>query len=95
MSKYISADKAIDALDKHCEVVCQYSKKQRAVMCGACPLGGAFDVIDDLPAADVQEVVRCKDCKHNPMHSFTGCPMAGIEKRKMTDYCSFGEREDG
>ena len=25
-------------------------------MCGACPLGDAFDVIDDFPAADVQEV---------------------------------------
>ena len=56
MSKYIDADKAIEALDRHCNVVCQYSKKQRAVMCGACPLGNAFDVLDDFPAADVAEV---------------------------------------
>lgn len=48
-----------------------------------------------FPAADVVEVVRCKDCKHNPMRSFTGCPMAGIEKRKTTDYCSYGVRKDG
>ena len=42
-------DKLIDRLDGLCELNCQYSKKQREVMCGACMLGLAFDVIDDAP----------------------------------------------
>ena len=51
--------------------------------------------LSNVPSADVVKVVRCKDCKHNPMRSFTGYPMAGIEKRKPTDYCSYGVRKDG
>lgn len=27
------------------------------------------DVIAELPAADVEEVIRCKDCKHRPFDS--------------------------
>jgi len=42
-------DKLIDRLNGLCELNCQYSKKQREVMCGACMLGLAFDVIDDAP----------------------------------------------
>lgn len=59
--------------------------------------------IDELPTADVVEVVRCKDCK------FWGIPHANdIEKshyccrdnmwcmplRFADDYCSYGEREE-
>lgn len=51
MSDLISRQAAMDALDKQCDIVCQYSKKQRSVMCGACPLGTAFDVIEELPSA--------------------------------------------
>ena len=29
-----------------------------------CPLG---EMIDAIPAADVREVVHCKDCKHRPI----------------------------
>ena len=61
MSEYIERDKLVDALGKLCDRVCQYSKRQRKVMCGACPLGDAFAVIeDDIPAADVRPVVRVK-----------------------------------
>ena len=50
--KLIDADAAIDVFDKLCDANCVYSKKQRAVMCGACLLGSAFDVIDELPTAE-------------------------------------------
>ena len=52
MSDLISRQAAIDALDKTCDITCQYSKKQRDVMCGACPLGSAFDAIEDLPSVE-------------------------------------------
>ena len=64
MAEYIERKATVDALNRLCERVCQYSKAQRNVMCGACPLGDAFTVIEDLiPAADVRPVVLCKDCK--------------------------------
>ena len=52
MSDLIDREQVIDALDKLCDRVCRYSKEQRAVMCGACPLGSAFDVIEEFPSAE-------------------------------------------
>jgi len=55
--EYIDRQSTVDALARLCKRVCQYSEKQRQFMCGACPLGDAFTVIeDDLPAADVRPV---------------------------------------
>ena len=51
MIDLINRQEAIDALDKACDIVCQYSKLQRSVMCGSCPLGSAFDAIEELPSA--------------------------------------------
>ena len=37
-----------------------------------------------------EEVVRCKDCKHE----FGGsCILCGFQKRKPDDFCSYGERK--
>lgn len=58
-----------------------------------------FDVVDDLPAADVQEVVRCKDCKYYfKSTAYNGylCGMAvGLCDVDSDSYCSYGERKDG
>ena len=48
-----------------------------------------------LPSADVQPVVRCRDCKwfHN-----IGCAIKIVDesdKPHEDDFCSFGERKDG
>ena len=67
MTDLISRQAAMDALDKLCDIiVCQYTKKQRSVMCVACPLGGAFDTIEELPSAE-------KEAKTNAdrIHSMT------------------------
>ena len=42
--------------------------------------------INDVPAADVVEVVRCKDCKHAYMPP---------PKRKNAEWCSWHETEVG
>ena len=50
-------------------------------------------VISKIPAADVVEVVRCKDCKHSSKN-FKGlmiCHELGIVI-KSTNFCSYGER---
>lgn len=48
----------------------------------------AEQLLDEIPAADVAPVVRCKDCKHE----FGGsCILCGFQKRKPDDFCSYGE----
>lgn len=50
----------------------------------------AEQLLDEIPAADVAPVVRCKDCKHE----FGGsCILCGFQKRKSEDFCSYGERK--
>lgn len=51
----------------------------------------AEQLLDEIPAADVAPVVRCKDCKHE----FGGsCILCGFQKRKPDDFCSYGEGKE-
>lgn len=72
---------------------------------------GAKKILDDvdndlcfIPAADVQYVVRCKDCKHRKEHHYEESgekPYIKYEckftKYSMNDegFCSFGVKKDG
>lgn len=54
--------------------------------------------VDGKPAADVAEVVRCKDCQYYQdakanKKGFLICPASGMEITE-TDYCSYGARMD-
>ncbi len=54
--------------------------------------------IDEAPAADVAEVVRCKDCQYyqdakTNKKGFLICPASGMEITE-TDYCSYGAHMD-
>ena len=51
-------------------------------------LSELVDVMAAVPTADVQEVVRCKDCKYRKSSEFCEC-------REPDAYCSDGERMDG
>lgn len=51
-----------------------------------------------MPAADVAQVVRCKDCKHcDPENYHCDHPMGTSAplRRKPDDFYSYGERKDG
>lgn len=62
-----------------------------------------FDIISEIPAADVAPVVRCKDCKHRggvQVHcnginidycKVWDCTLQNLE----TTFCSYGKRKDG
>lgn len=55
-------------------------------------------IIDDMPAADVVEVVRCKDCLYaTERYGHLNC-INGVSYRnswnKPDDYCSYGERKE-
>ena len=65
---------------------------------------GVLDIIQKFPAADVVEVVRCKDCKHwryktveriehYECNIFCGAYGRGYPT-DADDFCSYGERKD-
>ena len=62
-----------------------------------------FDIISEIPAADVAPVTRCKDCKHKgwvqePCHgkSVDYCRVWDCTLRNLeSTFCSYGERKDG
>lgn len=54
--------------------------------------------VEAISAADVAEVVRCKDCRYYQdakanKKGFLICPASGMEITE-TDYCSYGARMD-
>ena len=50
-------------------------------------------IIADFPAADVEPVVRCRDCVV-PHNKYTGCPKLNGLVTPPDFYCSFGKRKD-
>lgn len=73
-------------------------------VCDRCPNCKPDECEFFTPAADVVEVVRCKDCKHSvkynckndACYSFTICRRRdgyseGVEE---DDFCSYGERKE-
>lgn len=52
-----------------------------------------ISVIKRLPSVQ-PEIIRCKNCKHNPKESWLGCPMSHLseEQRPETAWCWKGER---
>ena len=64
----------------------------------------AANMLQDMPAADVAEVVRCKNCKwfaDNNGGEWYGCKMFQVvritpeDAPKPDDFCSYGERREG
>lgn len=54
--------------------------------------------VDGKPAADVVEVVRCKECRYYQdakvnKKGFLICPASSMEIAEM-DYCSYGQRKE-
>lgn len=85
MSDYIKRNVALDAMRD----VMKQAKHLRP------PLYDAIDNVKNLPSADVVEVVRCKDCRHNGSFD-TDCPFGWRDERfnlpDDMDFCSYGER---
>ena len=62
-----------------------------------------FEIISEIPAANVAPVVRCKDCKHKgwvqePCHgkSVDYCKVWDCTLRNLeSTFCSYGEKKDG
>ena len=90
MSKYVNA---ADAAEKIAEK-------------HGIPLGDLVDTFAEIPAADVVEVVRCRECVHwKPIGSKAGNSFSDMEYIggceftkyccRESDFCSYGERKGG
>ena len=53
-----------------------------------------MEYAEHLPAADVVEVVRCKDCKYNSGTKKCLHPDSFFAVPKDDDFCSYGERRE-
>ena len=57
MDDYISRQAAKEVLNKVCGITCPTNhRNQRGLICGACVLGRAINMIDELSPADAQPV---------------------------------------
>lgn len=84
MSDYISREAAIEALKEVNNPILV-----RFVFCKA--------AIEKVPAADVAEVVRCRECDGWVATENSDLGLCALTKRVVTrrDYCSEGKRKDG
>lgn len=60
----------------------------------------AMEIVASAPIADVVPVVRCKDCKHAYINSFSAASgvvlcSSNMKVMQQDDFCSYGERKDG
>jgi len=89
----------------------EYIKRDDAIhILVECDLMGDVDVcramqkVREIPAADVVEVVRCKDCKHYSPTYYSICTNNNVEISFYGEsavlvvdpdfYCAYGERSD-
>lgn len=54
-----------------------------------------FNIVENEPMANVEEVVRCKDCANSKNRTDTTC-ICKIFRKLMSaeDYCSYGAKMD-
>ena len=96
--KFIDADVLFTSItDNHYFIVSKYNSVDYGMF-----TTGIKQAIDEMPAADVIEVVRCKDCKYLTADTLDQkavyfCTQNAFAKRRvrLDDFCSYGERKDG
>lgn len=90
MADYIRRDDALFALRK---------AERGGSMTALTRLERAYAEIREMPAADVAEVVRCKDCKHKVRTDANGIVICSEEHGMYcpteNDFCSYGDRREG
>lgn len=88
MADYIRREDALFALRK---------AERGGSMTALTRLERAYAEIREMPAADVAEVVRCKDCKHRTESGNCGHPRHHgiLPSAYPYDFCNYGERRGG
>lgn len=93
MARYIDADALIEQMEADAEHIDDYIVKMS--------LYSTINDVKNAPAADVVEVVRCKDCVEWQSDWIPSCGSKGSHycvimdtTMKPNDYCSYGERSE-
>jgi Zn ribbon nucleic-acid-binding protein len=97
MAEYIDREKAIEFIRLN---YCKDCNSYNGAKCRACSFDDAMLGIEDVPTADVVEVVRCKDCKFYKLRNVSSrykptkpcCLRTATIKVNETDFCSYGEK---
>ena len=88
-----------DIEKRYCEPCKAEGKDYHEVACRACWVDDMRLEIEDAPAVDAVEVIRCKDCVFSKYFEESGTRKCRTQQglyRTVTDedYCSYGERKD-
>lgn len=85
--KYILRSGAIDAIKRNSGTL--YTREAEFL------LRKVISLLKNAPAADVAEVVRCKDCKHRTKYGNCGHPRQKgvLPSAYPFDFCNYGEAE--
>ena len=90
MARYIDADLLTDKLEE-----LQFNAP---VMTPVMKIYNVIELVEDQPTADVEEVVRCKDCKHYEFEKFNkedwGYCWFNDTHFEANGFCTYGERRD-
>ena len=95
--RLIDADALMDVIREH---EYRLATKQGSIDYGMFTLG-IQQAVDEQPAVDAVEVVRCRDCKNAWIHpcGYVYCHRGGRNAYEMTfnldSFCSYGERKEG
>ena len=101
--KQSSEKRLIDADALLNEFLNRYTEREKDwnLVFAACEIKQDFaDMISDVPTVDAVEVVKCRDCKFRSSWMMNRnlryiCPESGLFPNGESDFCSYGERNDG
>ena len=85
MPRYIDADALLKDIEKSVVFTVRTGQKSPEIR-------GANKIVDRIKSAqavDMQEVIRCKDCRY-----WNNGDCYRLELSKPDDFCSYGERKD-
>ena len=90
MAEYIDREALMRRIK---EIHCAECDSYHGVRCRACWVDDTLDYIDSEPAADVVEVVRCKDCKYFGLND-ENVPYClnpfGLDDPEPNGFCNYG-----
>lgn len=96
MTDYIRRDTAIELMKKEAAEMSESFEElggESGIYADA--YEDAANMLQDMAAADVAEVVRCKDCKHKLRTVANGVVICGEKhgmiRPSLDDFCSYGE----
>ena len=85
----VSRTEILQKYEKYCEDNCQYSKKQRDVMCGACMMGDAIEIVESLPPVTPKQRTGkwIRHTRVKNVYDIAGVKIWGIEHQ--CNQCTF------